>query len=134
MEIQCTDKRTFELTDGSEKLGQITYDSLFSFKANAIVGSDNYKITPEGIFSATISVTKNGTEVANLKMNWKGHIIISFQNGQEFILKATGTFLNKYVLEDRDQQKLMLLNPDFNWAKFSYNYSISSTINHKTYY
>ena len=60
-----------------------------------------------------------------MKMNWKGNIIISFQNGQEFILRATGTFLNKYVLEDKDQQKLMLLNPDFNWAKFSYNYSIS---------
>jgi hypothetical protein len=43
----------------------------------------------------------------------------------EFILKATGTFLTKYVLEDQDQQKVMLLNPDFNWAKFSYNYSIS---------
>jgi hypothetical protein len=125
MKIQCIDKKTFELTDSLEKLGHITYDGLFSFKANAIVGNDNYKITPIGIFNTTISVTKNGTEVANLKMNWKGHIIISFQNGQEFILKATGTFLNKYVLEDKDQQKLMLLNPDFNWAKFSYNYSIS---------
>ena len=125
MKIQCTDKKTFELTDSSEKLGHITYDGLFSFKANAIVGNDNYKITPIGIFSTTISVTKNGTEAASMKMNWKGHIIISFQNGQEFILKATGTFLNKYVLEDKDQQKLMLLNPDFNWAKFSYNYSIS---------
>jgi hypothetical protein len=59
------------------------------------------------------------------KKNWKGHIIISFQKGQEFILKATGTFLTKYVLEDQDRQKVMLLNPDFNWAKFSYNYSIS---------
>ena len=125
MKIQCTDNKTFELTDSSEKLGHLTYDGLFSFKATAIVGNDNYKITPKGIFSTTISVTKNGTEVASMQMNWKGYIIISFQNGQEFILKATGTFLNKYVLEDQDKQKLMLLNPDFNWAKFSYNYSIS---------
>jgi hypothetical protein len=125
MKIQCTDKKTFELTDSSEKLGHIIYEGLFSFKANAIVGSDNYEITPIGIFSTTISVTTNETEVANLKMNWKGHIIISFRDEQEFILKATGTFLNKFVLEDKDQQKLMLFNPDFNWAKFSYNYSVS---------
>jgi hypothetical protein len=125
MEIQCTDKKTFELIDSSTKLGHLTYDGLFSFKADATVANDNYKITPNGIFSTTISVTKNGTEVASLKMNWKGHIIISFQEGQEFILKATGIFGNKYVLEDKDQQKLMLLHPDFNWAKFSYNYSIS---------
>lgn len=125
MEIQCTNKKTFELTDNSEKLGQIIYDGLFSLKASIIVGSDTYKITPKGIFSSTISVTKNDVEVANLMMNWKGHVIISLQNGHEYILKATGNFHNKYVLEDKDQQKLMLLNPDFNWAKFDYNYSIT---------
>ncbi|MGV3586679.1 MAG: hypothetical protein ACO1OF_06740 [Adhaeribacter sp.] len=125
MEIKCTNNKTFELTDNSEKLGHLTYDSLFSFKANAIVGNDNFKITPKGIFSTTISVSNNSTEVASMQMNWKGNIIISFQTGQEFILKATGTFLNKYVLEDKEGQRLMLLNPDFNWAKFSYNYSIS---------
>jgi hypothetical protein len=78
-----------------------------------------------GIFGTTMSVTKNGTEVASMQMNWKGNIIISFPNGQEFIVKAARAFRTKYVLEDKDQQKLMLLNPDFNWAKFSYNYSIS---------
>jgi len=125
MKIYCTDKKTFELTDSSEKLGHLTYDSLFSFKANAIVGSDNYKMASLGIFGTIISVTKNGAEVANMKMNWKGNIIISFLSGPEFILKTTGTFLNKYVLEDKDHQKLMLFDPDFNWAKFNYNYSIS---------
>jgi hypothetical protein len=125
MIIQCTDGKTFELTDSSEKLGHITYDGLFSFKASAKVDNDRYEITSIGIFGTTMSVTKDGTAVASMKMNWNGHIIISFQNGQEFLLKATGTFLNKYVLEDTDHQELMLLNPDFNWAKFSYNYSVS---------
>ncbi|GAB2972509.1 hypothetical protein GCM10027049_02900 [Mucilaginibacter puniceus] len=58
-------------------------------------------------------------------MNWKGHIIISFQNGQEYIVKATGTFLNKFVVEDKDQQRLMLFDPDFNWSKFRYNYEVT---------
>ncbi len=125
MEIQCTNKKTFELTDNSEKLGQIIYEGVFSLKATIIVGSDTYKITPKGIFATTISVTKNDIEVANLMMNWKGHVVISFQNEEEFILKATGTFQNKYVLEDKNQQKLMLLNPDFNWSKFDYNFTIT---------
>jgi hypothetical protein len=67
MKIQCIDRKTFELTDSSKKLGHITYDSLFSSKANAIVGNDTYKITPIGIFNKTISVTKNDKEVASLK-------------------------------------------------------------------
>lgn len=125
MKIQCTDSKTFELIDGSEKLGQINYDSLFSYKAHIRVGNDEYDITPIGFFSTTNSVTKNGIEVANMQMNWKGHIILSFATGQEFILKPTGTFLNKYIVEDKDQQKIMLLDSDFNWSKFSYNYNIS---------
>ena len=125
MKIQCIDNKTFELTDGSEKLGNVTYNSLFSYKANVMVGNDNYKINPIGVFSTTTSVTKDGTEVASMQMNWKGHITISLQNGSQFILKATGTFLNKFVLEDEDQQKLMLFNADFNWAKFNYSYSIA---------
>lgn len=125
MRIQCADKKTFELTNDSGKLGHLTYESVFSFKAHAIVGDDDYKITPIGFFSTTISVTNKDTEVANMKMTFRGHIIISFQNGQEFILKALGIFQNKYVLEDKDQQKLMVLNPDFNWAKFNYNYTIT---------
>jgi hypothetical protein len=36
MKIHYTDKKTFELTDGSKKLAHITYDDLFSFKANAV--------------------------------------------------------------------------------------------------
>ena len=125
MKIQCTDQKTLELADGLEKLGQIHYEGLFSFKAHAIVGEDTYTITPTGIFSTTISVTKNGREVASMQMNWKGHMLISFKSGREFILKASGTFLNKYVLEDKDHQQVMLLNPDFNWTKFNYNYAIS---------
>jgi hypothetical protein len=125
MKLQCTDKRTFELTDHSEKVGQIVYEGMFSSKATAMVRHEQYKITPIGIFSTAISVTKNDKEVANLKMNWKGHIIISFQNSHEYILKPTGIFTNKYVLEDKDQQKLMLLDPDFNWTSFTYNYTVS---------
>jgi len=126
MKIECVNNKTFELTDGSEKPGRLTYENLFSYKAKAVVSEDNYEITPKGIFSTKISVTKNGSEVASMQMNWKGNITISLQTGQEFILKATGTFLSKYVLEDKDQQKLMLLDPDFNWSKFRYSYTVSS--------
>jgi hypothetical protein len=125
MQIQSTDKKTLELTDGSKKLGHITYHGLFSYKANALAGNASYEILPKGVFSTSISVTRDGSEVANMKMSWKGHIIISLENGQEFILKATGTFLNKYVLEDKDQQKILLLDPSFNWSTFNYSFNIS---------
>lgn len=125
MEVQCTDNKTFKFTDDTEIVGQLIYDNIFSYKASAIYGSNEYKITPKGFFSTSISVTKHDIEVASMQMNWKGHIILSFQNGQQYILKAAGTFLNKYILEDKEGKNLMLLNPDFNWSKFNYNYTIS---------
>lgn len=125
MKILCTDTKTFQLIDDSEKLGQINYDSLFSYNADIVIGGDEYQIAPKGFFSTTNVVTKNDTEVANMQMNWKGHIILSFKNGQEYILKPTGTFLNKYVVEDKYQQKIMLFKPEFSWSKFTYNYNIS---------
>lgn len=125
MRIQCKDRKTFELMDESEKLGQINYDGVFSFKAEAMVGNDHYKITPLGFFSTTISVNHRGKEVATMAMSWKGYIVISYRHGEEYRLKATGPSLNKYVLEDQNRQKLMLLDADFMWAKFSYNFSIS---------
>ena len=82
MELQCTDKRTFELTDHSEKLGKVAYEGLFSSNATAMIRHEQYKITPVGFFSTSISVKKDEIEVANLKMNWKGHIVISFHSGQ----------------------------------------------------
>ena len=129
MKAQCIDNNTIELTDNGEKSGSLTYNGLFSSKARAVVGNNSYEITPKGIFNTHIYVKKNGKEIASLQMNWKGHIIIAFESGQTYILKSTGTFHHKYLLEDKDQYKLMLLHPDFNWSKFSYNYTI--TYEHK---
>ncbi len=126
MKAESTNQKTFELTDGSEKLGELSYDNLFSFNALIITAKEgNYELKPTGVFSSEISVTKNGEKVAILKMNWKGHVIMSFQNGEEFILKSTRVFFNKYVVENKDQQQLLLLDPNFNWSKFNYNYTIS---------
>jgi hypothetical protein len=126
MQVKCTDKKTFQLTEKGEPLGQLTYKNLFSYNAKiTLINSDSYEIKPDGFFGTSITVKKNKTEVANLKMNWKGHIVIIFQDGQEFVFKAKGTFHNKYVIENRDEERLIQFDPKFNWGKFNYNYDIS---------
>jgi hypothetical protein len=126
MKIECTDKKTFQLTDNEQPVGQLTYEGLFSYNAEIILENlDCYKIKPVGLFGTSITVTKNETEIANLKMNWKGQIIMDFQDGEEFIFKAKGTFLDKYFIENKDEEKLLQFDPHFNWSKFTYNYDIS---------
>ena len=128
MEAKSTDKKTLQLTENGQQLGELIYENLFSFlKAEIkLTNSDLYEVNPAGVFGTSITVTKNGAEIANLKMNWRGQIGMSFEDGQEFVLKAKGIFFhNKYILEDKDEEKLIQFDPKFNWSKFDYNYDIT---------
>jgi hypothetical protein len=126
MEAKSTDKKTLQLTENGQQLGELIYESLFSLKAEIkLANSDLYKVYPVGVFGTSITVTKNGTEIAILKMNWHGQIVFTFQDGQEYILKAKGVFHNKFIIENKDQEKLIQFDPKFNWSKFDYNYDIT---------
>ncbi|RYZ62262.1 MAG: hypothetical protein EOO14_02820 [Chitinophagaceae bacterium] len=87
-------------------------------------GLECYAIKPEGFFGTSLQVSKEGTEIANLKMNWHGQIIISFHGEQEYVFKAKGMLQNHYVLENKEGETLVQYDPKFNWKKFHYNYTI----------
>jgi hypothetical protein len=126
MRIECTDNKTFRLTENDQFLGELAYKSLFSYKAEiTLTGANHYDIRSVGFFGTSIAVTKNETEIANLKMNWKGQIVMTFQDEQEFVFKPKGVFNNKYVIENKEEEELIRFDPTFNWGKFNYNYEIS---------
>jgi hypothetical protein len=126
MKIECTDKKTFQLTDDGQKLGQLIYKSLFSYDAEIVMPDlERFKIKPAGFFGTSIEVTKSGMKIANLQMNWKGQIVIDFLRGEEFIFKAKGAFHNNYIIENKEGERLIQFDPKFNWSKFHYSYNIS---------
>lgn len=126
MEAKSTDKKTFKLTDNGQTIGELKYESLFSHKAQIkLTNAEIYDIKPVGIFGTYIAITRNGIEIASLKINWRGQIVFTFQDGQEYIFKAKGTFLNKYTIDNKEGENIILLDPKFNWSKFNYNYDIS---------
>jgi hypothetical protein len=124
MKVQCTDKKTCELLDEGKRLGRIIYEGFFSFKAELFVDQERYVVTPKGFFNTTMSVDFRGREIATMTMSWKGYVVFSLQDGREYRLKPTGPFYNKFVLEDRDERKLLSLDPDFQWSKFNYNFNV----------
>lgn len=126
MEAKSTNKKTFQLTDNGQLLGELIYENLFSMKAEIrLAKAEPYKIAPIGFFGTSISVTKNGAEIANLKMNRRGQMVFAFQDGQEFVLKAKGVFNNKLIIENKEEETLIQFDPKFNWSKFQYNYDIT---------
>lgn len=126
MEAKSTDKKTFQLSDHEQWLGELHYETLFSNKAQIkLANADTYEIKPVGAFGTSISVTKDGEEVAKLKMNWYGQIVFKFYSGQEYVFKAKGVFVNKYIINNRDGESIIQLDPKFEWNKFNYSYKIS---------
>ncbi len=129
MEAKSTDKKTFQLTENGQQLGELIYENLFHLKAEVkLPDAEYYKIAPVGFFGTSLCVTKNGTEIARLVMNWRGQIVISYQDGQEYVLKLNTFFYGKYIIENKDQEKLIQLDSKFNWREFHYNYDISYNI------
>ena len=126
MEAKSIDKKTFQLVKNEQLLGELVYENIFLSKAEIkLPNSETYQIKAVGVFRTTTVVTKNGIEIANLKMNWRGQIAIAFQDGQEYTLKGKGMFYSKYVIENKDQEMLIQFDPKFNWRKFRYNYTIT---------
>lgn len=126
MEAKSIDNKTYQLTDEGNSLGELVYRDILFLKAEINLSDSHiYQIKPVGIFGTSVTVTKDAKEVANLKMNWRGQIVMSFDDGQEFVLKAKGIFHNKYVVENSDAEKMLEFHPKFNWSKFIYQFEIS---------
>ena len=66
---------------------------------------------------------KNGIAVGGMKMNWKGHIVITIQ-GSEFILRSIGFMGRRYRIEDIGGSVLFHLRSKFNWRKMNYDHEI----------
>lgn len=127
MKAECINQQTFELTDNERLIGMLIYPSIFSFDAEIkLPNSDHYLIRSDGFFGTNIKVTNDHVELANLRMNWKGQIVITMHNGQEFLFRNTGIFNNKFVIENYETEKLVQFDPCLNWSKLNYNYTVES--------
>lgn len=132
MKAECINQQLFQLSDKEEFLGKVVYKKLFSYDAEIVLtNAENYHVEPRGFFGTHIVVTKNGTEIADLRMNLKGQIVISMSSGEEFLFKNTTIFSNHFAIENKDGEKIVQYKPALNWSKFNYNYTIANDLKSK---
>lgn len=129
MKAECMNQQTFQLSNNNQQLGTLDYGTLFSCEAEIkLEDTDRYVVKPSGFFGTSTVVTKNDKVMAELRMNMKGQIVISFAGGDEYIFKNTGLFHNKFVIENKDAEKILQYEPSLNWSKLNYNYTISHNL------
>ncbi len=129
MNVHSKDRKTFQLLDNEQLLGELIYDTPFYLKAEIkMPNTETYELAPVGFFGTSVVVTKDGNKVASLSMSWNGKIIITFLDDREYALKLSGLFQSKMILENKNQEKVIQFEPKFNWRDFYCNYDITYDI------
>ncbi len=133
MEAISIDRKSFQVTDNGVLLGEIIYENIQFITAEIkCTDSETYQIKPNGLFQSSISLTQNDVPIASLSLSWNGKIVITFQSGEEYVVLLNNIFSNKYILENKNKEKLMLLESKFNWRDFQYRYDITYNITDNT--
>jgi hypothetical protein len=128
--VKSTDTRKFSLTQNDIILGDLTYEKWFSFTSEIILADNSrYQIEPKGFWGTTIEVRDEKNILLDFKMNWNGNIIINtkFDNVENhFVFKPKGIFKSTYALFDTEGQEILVIQPDFKWSKFNYDYDVNN--------
>jgi hypothetical protein len=121
--------KEFQLSDlDSRFLGKLTYEKWGSYTASATTQyAEFFDFKSKGFWHQYIAVERDGTEIASLKMNWKGNIIIDIKGNdieQDFMVKSVGIWQTHFTLQDRFSNDIIALKPHYNWKHGHCNYDI----------
>jgi hypothetical protein len=128
MKIKYINKE-FQLTDVEGRfLGKLAYEKWASYSASATTQyAEFFDFKAKGFWSQYISVTRDGTEIASLKMNWKGNIIIDIKGNdveQDYLVKSVGLWKTHFTLQDRFSNDILALHPHIQWKSGVYEYDV----------
>lgn len=121
-----THNRHFELLDENNcNMGRLDYESWFTTSAIIeLPDGEKYNIEKGSFWHTTIQLLKEGNLVCTLSFNWKGQIVLVLADGREYMQKLSGLFSLHYEMVDRQEQQVLTLHQDFNFAKLTFNYTI----------
>ena len=109
-------------------LGKLCYEKWAAYKASATTQyAEFFDFKSKGFWQQSIAVKRDGKEIATLKMNWKGHIVIDIKGNdveQDYMLKSVGIFENHFSLQDRSNNIILTLHPHLKWKLQNYEYDI----------
>ena len=135
--IKSNNSTSYTLTENEIELGTLLYEKWFSFKAVITLADyTTYPVEPKGFWGTTIEVKKNELVLLNFKMNWNGSIIFNtkFDNTErDFVFKQKDFFKSSYVLLSKEEEELLVIQPQFKWNRLNYDYQVNSTDQFETY-
>jgi hypothetical protein len=121
--------KEFQLTDLDGRfLGKLAYEKWGSYAASATTQyAEFFDFKSKGFWQQYIAVERDGAEIASLKMNWKGNIIIDIKGNdvaQDYLVKSVGIWQTHFTLQDRFSNDILALRPHLKWKTGHYDYTV----------
>jgi hypothetical protein len=120
MKVEYSDSKEYILkSDDGAFLGNLVFENWMKSKASITTQfGDFFDIAAKGFWGTSIAVSKGDSDFAELKLSWKGHIVINLVNNEEeldYILKLSSIWKSKYSLQNRSGNDLMMITAEFRW-------------------
>jgi hypothetical protein len=111
-------------------LGTLEFQGWFESKASITTQfGEFYDLVTVGFWTSKVEVRIGGDLFAELKRNWMGQVIIDIMGNdieKDFIVKPKGFWRNRYVLQDRFENDIITLLPNYEWfGKTHYSIEIN---------
>ncbi|GAA4454010.1 hypothetical protein GCM10023189_19940 [Nibrella saemangeumensis] len=130
-QAKSTNYLTFELTQGDESIGRLSYKNWFQFAASIeLADHSTYQIVPKGFWGSTIELKEADTVLLKFSMNWNGNIVLqTYFNSieKDYLFKHRGVFNESFILIDQEETELLVLKPHVKWSNLNYEYKIQSS-------
>lgn len=115
-------------SDDDAFLGSLKFEGWSYSKATMMTQyGDFYTIASKGFWGTSIGISKGDFDYADLKMNWKGQIVINVLNTEDdvdYLLATTSIWKSQFSLKNRNDQEVIILTPDYKWSKWHYDFKI----------
>ncbi|MGG7664110.1 hypothetical protein [Dyadobacter sp. BHUBP1] len=125
---KSTNSLAFDVTQGDQFIGKLSYKSWFSFTAIIEMANQaTYQVDPKGFWGTTIEVKDAAHRLLTFTLNWHGDIVMEtyFNNVERgYIFKHRGIFNESFVLTDQEGVELLVMKPHLKWQNMTYEYQI----------
>jgi hypothetical protein len=131
MKVFERESKTYDLvSEDGTFLGKLEFQGWLESKASITTQfGEFYDLVTVGFWTSKVEVRIGGDLFAELKRNWMSHVIIDIIGNdieKDFIVKQKGFWKNRYVLQDRFENDLVTLLPNYEWfGKTHYNIEIN---------
>ncbi|MBL7814084.1 MAG: hypothetical protein JNL70_03685 [Saprospiraceae bacterium] len=129
MKVTYSSKKEYILnSEEGTFLGSLKFEKWSSSKAQMTTQfGEFYDFLPKGFWGTSIVVSKGDSDIAELKMNWKGQIVIDMletEQKTDYLTKSHNIWKSQYALVDPTGTELLIITPDYKWTQGHYDFKI----------